>query len=52
MESFFLNIEAVNTHRERPGVSFHKHTFVIIDTYLCQLSALWDVAYCASDGRQ
>uniref|UniRef100_A0A671UW58 6-phosphofructo-2-kinase/fructose-2,6-biphosphatase 1 n=1 Tax=Sparus aurata TaxID=8175 RepID=A0A671UW58_SPAAU len=52
VEPFFLNIEAVNTHRERPGVSFHKHTSVIIDTYLCQLSALWDVAYCASDGRQ
>lgn len=33
VESFFLNIEAVNTHRERPVVSFHKHTFLMIDAY-------------------
>lgn len=37
VESFFLNIEAVNTHRERPVVSLHKHTFVLIDTLVCQL---------------
>uniref|UniRef100_A0A3Q4GGI2 6-phosphofructo-2-kinase/fructose-2,6-biphosphatase 1 n=1 Tax=Neolamprologus brichardi TaxID=32507 RepID=A0A3Q4GGI2_NEOBR len=30
VESFFLNIEAVNTHREKPLVSLHNCTFIVI----------------------
>uniref|UniRef100_A0A8C8JI05 6-phosphofructo-2-kinase domain-containing protein n=1 Tax=Oncorhynchus tshawytscha TaxID=74940 RepID=A0A8C8JI05_ONCTS len=36
VEHVFLNIEAVNTHRERPGVSFTKHVHLFYDCVLFQ----------------
>lgn len=33
VEPFFLNVEAVNTHRERPVVGLHRNTPVAFDLY-------------------